>query len=204
MRTRTAHPSDRLRTHQRSATHAAAETRTTRGRTTYERAPLSTQVPGHGALHPPPRKKEKQSNPAGRPKERATHRSCRSQRGGGVGAARGRGGAAAPGPGTSGTSRRARPPCGSARPSTMPRRTPATPRPGRHQSSRRRSRRRRTRIWAGLLAREWRPLFPEPEPRGFLRNPRRDATGCGGPEVQEAVLKNWMRNRGLGPAGPAC
>lgn len=32
----------------------------------------------------------------------------------------------------------------------------------------------------------------------------RDATGCGGPEVQEAVLKNWMRNRGLGPAGPAC
>jgi hypothetical protein len=105
----------------------------------YEQAPLTTQATA--SLLPPARRISIPIPPAHaprQPRESATHRSCRTRRGGGGGAARRRGGGAARGPGTSGTSRRARPPCGSARPSTRPRRTPATPppSPGRHPSSR--------------------------------------------------------------------
>jgi hypothetical protein len=103
----------------------------------YEQAPLTTQATA--SLLPPARRISIPIPPAHaprQPRESATHRSCRTRRGGGGGAARRRGGGAARGPGTSGTSRRARPPCGSARPSTRPRRTPATPPPRRHPSSR--------------------------------------------------------------------
>lgn len=54
----------------------------------------------------------------------------------------------------------------------------------------------------GLRGREWRPLFSEPEPRGF--SGVRVAMGVWPQEEEEEAVLKLDKDRGLGPAGPAC